>query len=75
MKVIKPSYFLTISIFLEAFEAKEANLWGQDLERHVPVQLGIGGPIHHAHAPFTDLLQNLLMTDGLADHAVSLTDR
>ncbi len=46
-------------------------LLGQDLQRHVPVQLGIGGTVDHSHAAFTDLLQNLVMANGRADHASS----
>ncbi len=33
-----------------------------------PVQLGIGGPIHHSHTTFTDFLKNFVMANGLADH-------
>ncbi len=36
--------------------AVRGKLLGQDLQRHVPVQLGIGGTVDHSHAPFTDLL-------------------
>ncbi len=42
-------------------------LLGQDLQRHIRVQLGIGGTVHHSHASFTDLFQNLVMADRLAD--------
>jgi len=41
---------------------------GQDLQSHVPVQLGIGGPVHHTHTAFADLLQNLVMANGRSDH-------
>jgi len=41
-------------------------LLGQDLQCHIPVQLGIGGTIHHTHTPFADFLQNLVMANGRA---------
>ncbi len=43
-------------------------LLGQDLQRHIPVQLGIGGTVNLAHASFANFLKNLLMANGLADH-------
>ncbi len=43
-------------------------LLGQDLQRHVPVQLGIGGAVHLTHAPLANLLNDFVMADGLAEH-------
>jgi len=42
-------------------------LLGQDLERHVPVELGIGGAVDGAHTAFTDFLQDLVRADGCSD--------
>jgi len=36
-------------------------------------QAGILSTVNLSHAPFTDLLQNLVMANGLADHEVPLT--
>ena len=43
---------------------------GQDLQRHVPVQFGIGGTVDGAHTAFTDFLQDFVVADGLADQDV-----
>jgi len=32
-------------------------------------QAGILSTVHHSHAAFTDLLENLVMANGLTDHA------
>jgi len=40
----------------------------QKLQGHIATQAGVLSPVHHTHAPFTDLLQNLVMADGRADH-------
>ena len=40
---------------------------GQDLQRHVPVQFGIGGTVDGAHTAFTDFLQDFVMADGCPD--------
>ncbi len=52
--------------------AVRSKLFRQDLERHIPVQLGIGSAINFSHTAFTDLLQNLVMRDGLAEHDIPL---
>ncbi|MHA2065812.1 MAG: hypothetical protein ACXABY_15680, partial [Candidatus Thorarchaeota archaeon] len=39
-----------------------------DLQGHVSVQLGIGGTVDLAHASFTDLLKNLVVTDRCSEH-------
>ena len=39
----------------------------QDFERHVPIQFGISGPIHLAHAAFTDLGGDVVVGDARAD--------
>jgi len=36
-------------------------------------QAGILSTVHHSHAAFTDLLENLVMANGLTDHAIPLT--
>ena len=45
---------------------------GQDLERHLTVQPGVGGPIHFAHASGTELVGDLVMRDQLSNHGVRL---
>ncbi len=45
-------------------------LLGQDLQCHVPVQLGIGGTVDLSHASFAYLLKNFVVADRLADHEV-----
>ncbi len=44
----------------------------QDFQRHVPVQLGIGGTVDFAHASLANFLKNLVMRDGLAEHGTPL---
>ncbi len=49
---------------------------GQKLERHLPAQDQILGPVHHAHPATPELLEDLVVGDGGADHAVPvLTSR
>ena len=36
-------------------------------------QAGILSTVHYSHAPFTDLLQNLVMANGRADHTIPPT--
>ncbi len=43
-------------------------LLGQDLQRHIPVQLGIGGTVDLSHTTFANFLQNLGMANGRSDH-------
>ena len=46
----------------------------QDLQRHVPVELGVSGPIHFAHAAFADLGGDVVVAESGADgerHAIS----
>jgi hypothetical protein len=40
----------------------------QKLLRKLAAQLEIFGFVHHAHAAATELLQNAIVGDGLADH-------
>ena len=42
---------------------------GQELERHEAAELGVLGLVDHAHAPATQLLQNAIVRNGLANHA------
>ncbi len=44
----------------------------QYLEGDFSVQVAVFGEIDFAHAPLADLLKNLVVADGLADHAVPL---
>ena len=41
---------------------------GQDLERYLAVQPGIGGPIDFAHSSGTELVGDLVMGDRLSNH-------
>ncbi len=43
---------------------------GKGLEGDFSVQAGVFGEIDFAHTPLADLLENLVMTDGLADHTI-----
>ncbi len=49
--------------------------FGQHLQRHVTAELGVAGAIHLAHAAGADLLEDLVMAERLADHAVSIVCR
>ena len=40
----------------------------QALQRHIAVQAGVAGAIHLAHPARAELLQNLVMSERLADH-------
>ena len=42
-------------------------LLGQDLERHILVELGIGGTVDLAPTAFTDFLQDFVGADGCCD--------
>jgi len=57
-----------------SFRGQGSKSLGQDLQCHVPVQLGIGGPVEFAHTTFAYFLQNFVMGDGLADQKVPLQD-
>ena len=43
-------------------------LLGQDFQRDISVQLGIGGAVDLAHAAFTDFLQDFVMADACPEH-------
>ncbi len=43
-------------------------LLGKDFQGDVPVQLGIGGPVHLSHPALAYLLKNLVMADGRTEH-------
>jgi hypothetical protein len=45
---------------------------GQDLERYLAVQPGIGGPIHLTHSSGTELVGDLVMSDRLSNHGECL---
>ncbi len=55
-----------------SFRGQGSKSLGQDLQCHVPVQLGIGGTIDLSHTPFANLLQNLVMANGRAEHKIPL---
>ena len=40
----------------------------QNLERHVPIELGVGGAIDHSHAARTELCGDAIMRNGFTDH-------
>jgi hypothetical protein len=40
----------------------------KELERDEPVERGIPGLLHHAHAAFAELFENLVVGNRLADH-------
>ena len=40
---------------------------GQDLERHLPVELGIGGLVDLAHAPLADEGGHVVMAEAATD--------
>ena len=48
---------------------------GQELQRDEPMQLDILGLIDHTHAAATELLQDAIVRDGLADHGDSFSGR
>jgi hypothetical protein len=50
--------------FIHAFQS----LRGEKLERHGPLELGILGLVDDAHSAFAELLQDLIVGYGLADH-------
>ena len=43
-------------------------LLGQDFQRHVPVQLGIGGTVDLAHPTLAYQFQDFVMANGGADY-------
>ena len=48
---------------------------GQELERDEPVQAGVFGLIHHAHAPAAQFLEDAVMRNGSAYHSSKLENR
>ena len=49
------------------------HLRGQELQRDMPVQLEVFGLVHHTHPAATELLQDAIVRDGLADHLACFT--
>jgi hypothetical protein len=47
---------------------------GKDLQGDVPIQLGVTGAIHLAHATGPDLLGDLVMCNLLSDHGTPILD-
>ena len=45
-----------------------SQILGQKLQRNKPPQLGVLGLIHDSHPAATELLDDAIMRDGLADH-------
>jgi hypothetical protein len=45
---------------------------GEKLERYEPPQLGVFGLVNHAHAATTQLFDDVVMRNGLADHPVAM---
>jgi hypothetical protein len=43
-------------------------LWRQHFEGDKAIQVGITGFVYHSHPTFTDLLENAIVRDALADH-------
>ncbi len=56
---------------LEAVQplAVRRQLRRQDLERHLAPQLGVLGPVDHPHPALTELVEDPIVSEGLADHA------
>jgi hypothetical protein len=46
------------------------NVIGKKLERNEPTELSVVGLVHHAHAATTQLFDDVVMRNGLADHWV-----
>ena len=61
------------SLALEALEHPwlALELAGQELERHSPPQVGVFREIDGPHPARADRLEDLVVTDGLADHSRS----
>ncbi len=45
-------------------------LLGQYLQRHVPIQLGIGGTVDLSHTPLAYFLSDFVVADGRSDHTI-----
>ncbi len=43
-------------------------MWGEKFKRDFAPELGVFGLVDDAHAAFTELLEDLVVGDGLADH-------
>src|SRR5262249_21169421 len=55
---------------LETFERLPilGQLFGQELQGDAAAELGVFGLVDHTHAAATELLQDAVVRDGLADH-------
>ncbi len=42
--------------------------FGEELQRHEAMEFGVFGLIDHTHPPATELLENPIVRNGLADH-------
>src|SRR5713226_5852388 len=58
------------SFALEAFQGLviSGQLFGKEFESDKAAELGVLGLVHHAHPTSTQLLQDAIMRDSLADH-------
>src|SRR5882762_2232918 len=48
---------------------------GKKFQRDMPMQLKVLGFVHHTHTAATELLQDSIVRDGLADHLTSVAVR
>src|SRR5262249_23508839 len=46
-----------------------SSLGREDLDGDGPVEVGVVSLVHHAHGALAELLQNLIMSEGFADHS------
>ena len=46
--------------------------FGQEFQRHVAVELGVFGLVHHTHAALAEFFKNAIMGNGLTDHSIRL---
>jgi hypothetical protein len=49
--------------------------FGQELQRHVPPELQVLGPVDDAHTSAAELLENAVVGERLADHEGSIKNR
>jgi hypothetical protein len=60
---------------LEAFQSRSvgAQLGWKKLQGHVPAQGFVLGLVHHAHPAATELVDDTVVRDGLANHDLAIT--
>jgi len=65
-----------LSLDLESFPffITGGDLARQELDGHLALELGVLSLIHHAHAAFAELGENLVVEDGFADHGLIALD-